>query len=747
MHCRRAKLGFLCFLALLNLDQIAYAQNNQPPGNPPGKCLRPAKEYDGYKVADVRIDSPLGWLFPSVTQRLNELLADPQMPLKKGERFSRDDFYAGFIFLNTNFPALQVNPFNRVAVRLAGPSLADCDEGKRTLIAVYRVYHLGVPDLLTSSFERRDEELATRSVVETPATERLANFFPQPFTGYNRSRDLFGGARLTINQPGDIFDKITLNASGSASSLFARAEMHGSRNFMKGALRHAEWRVGHRYSDTPSDAMRLKESATVGQIAVATRPIGAAGLIVRFGGAVEGGHQQTDADQPRLPPTDLARTGYASGKTFVGATLRAGRLLFERPLELRLKGSYGLQVGNAGEGRRVDYVKQLFDTAAQLRYRLRDHRPLSLETQFTFGSINTPGRLPTPERFFGGNVEQNFIAGESWTIRSQPFIRSIPQSMFARVDQNGPAGGDRFFAVNLTLAATVWGRPLTPSEILNDDEFTGVVELALSASQSEIESSYVSKSPELREIARQVVPMEGQLKDAQQDLDDLQEAARQLGDQEPGPAILRQIALCRADLRSVTTSVTAVAQKLEKNSLDRADVRILLVGIPDLAPPRPSRIEKLNKSLGALAGLADLPVSGVIADKIKSLQTLGARLEAAREILARDFTNKLEKPGSTVVAAAKQQAEKDMRYPRRVLNELLYEANLIGVSPVLVFDAARLQQRGSTAGDVRYALGGGLRLSIVSVDLTVGYAWNLRPKPWEGRGALIFTMAVSNLFR
>src|SRR5262249_12674997 len=343
---------------------------------------------------------------------------------------------------------------------------------------------------------------------------------------------------------------------------------------------------------------------------------------------------------------------------FVGATLRADRLLFERPLELRLKGSYGLQIGNTGEGRRVDYVKQLFDTAAQLRYRLRDHRPLSLETQFTVGSINTLGRLPTPERFFGGNAEQNFIAGESWVIRSQPFIRSIPQSRFARVDQNGAAGGDRFFAINLTLAATVWGRPLTPSVILNNDEFTRKVEFELNTAQDAIENSYVSKSPELREIARQVVLMEDQLKDAQRDLDDLQEAGRQLGDQEPGPAILRQIALCRADLSSVTASVTAVAKKLEKNSLDTSDARILLAGVP----PRPSRIERLNKSLGTLAGLANLPVSGVIADKIKSLVTFGARLESAREILARDFTNQLVKPDSTVVTEAKRQAEKDMRY-------------------------------------------------------------------------------------
>ena len=33
------------------------------------------------------------------------------------------------------------------------------------------------------------------------------------------------------------------------------------------------------------------------------------------------------------------------------------------------------------------------------------------------------------------------------------------------------------------------------------------------------------------------------------------------------------------------------------------------------------------------------------------------------------------------------------------------------------------------------------------VDLTAGYAWNPNRKPWEPRGAMLFTMEVSNLFR
>jgi hypothetical protein len=75
------------------------------------------------------------------------------------------------------------------------------------------------------------------------------------------------------------------------------------------------------------------------------------------------------------------------------------------------------------------------------------------------------------------------------------------------------------------------------------------------------------------------------------------------------------------------------------------------------------------------------------------------------------------------------------------------EANLIGISPVLLLDAARIWQRGMGSGDTRYGLGGGVRMSIVSFDITAGYAWNLGRLPGERRGAWIVKFELSNLFR
>jgi hypothetical protein len=64
-----------------------------------------------------------------------------------------------------------------------------------------------------------------------------------------------------------------------------------------------------------------------------------------------------------------------------------------------------------------------------------------------------------------------------------------------------------------------------------------------------------------------------------------------------------------------------------------------------------------------------------------------------------------------------------------------------------MFDSARLWQSGLPAGDVRYAGGMGLRFSLVNLDLTAGYSWTVGTKPGEGRGALLLTFGVSNLFR
>src|SRR5207237_865360 len=115
--------GFVCLLALSPLSSLASAQNNRA-----GKCTEALERYEGYTVREVRIDSPLGWLFGSVDQQLTEILSDPSLPIQQGRAFHRADLTDSFIKVKDSFPELQVSPFTRIAVRIARLSIENCDE-------------------------------------------------------------------------------------------------------------------------------------------------------------------------------------------------------------------------------------------------------------------------------------------------------------------------------------------------------------------------------------------------------------------------------------------------------------------------------------------------------------------------------------------------------------------------------------------------------------------------------------------
>ncbi|MCA1573976.1 MAG: hypothetical protein LC770_05445, partial [Acidobacteria bacterium] len=51
-------------------------------------------ERGSYTIHEVKIDSPLGWLFGSVDQKLKDITSDPEMPIKKPS-LSEDRFRCG----------------------------------------------------------------------------------------------------------------------------------------------------------------------------------------------------------------------------------------------------------------------------------------------------------------------------------------------------------------------------------------------------------------------------------------------------------------------------------------------------------------------------------------------------------------------------------------------------------------------------------------------------------------------------
>jgi hypothetical protein len=79
---------------------------------------------------------------------------------------------------------------------------------------------------------------------------------------------------------------------------------------------------------------------------------------------------------------------------------------------------------------------------------------------------------------------------------------------------------------------------------------------------------------------------------------------------------------------------------------------------------------------------------------------------------------------------------------------LTRELNLIAISPVFMFDAAKIGAKTSPGGNrTRYGVGTGVQVSIVSLDVRLGYSFNVHRQTSDSRGAFVFSLSVSDLLR
>ena len=676
-------------------------------------------EAHGFSVRHLRIDAPLAWI-AGVEVRLDDVLS--KVPLKEGSAFTASAYNDGFIVISRSFPELKVNPSSRIAMRLERPSLTNCDPDTKEIDVVYHVYTIGFSPYLTRVFESPRDEVA-RSVADSRETKTLSRFFVQPFLDYDQSRNVNAGTHLRIDAATPLFNSIDVDASGSSTALDFGFALRGSRSFSSHAMSFAEWNVEYRYLRDPGPNIRFDEAVLSAQFVGATRALGNAGLILRFGAGIEGGHKQSNIPVAVLPDQNVQSAPYGAVKLFGGASFRSGRHSF--------KGSYGVELGGAGESIGLDYVKQIVDVAYETRFLVAVHRPISLETQFTAGTINTINELPASARFFGGNVDSNFLATPSWSVRSQPFIRSFSPNGLNRPGSGVlGVGGDRFFSANVTFAATVWGIPMVPRQILNDPDFASAFDLSLSSAESVLINEYVAESSEFLSIAARVRNVPPLLEQIRQAVATVENAPRT-------PEIDEQLDEVRLQLSTVDELSQSILTDLEQGRGRTASVRTLAVGFPTRTPPVASYLEELSAETVSLANLSG-------ASAAEALRRSASELDTLRRSMAEAFRS-LE--GSTQWTAAQKRAQLDMRYPRQVVSQLTREANLIGISPVAIFDAARISLKSGRNPEVRFALGAGLRVSIVSLDVTVGYAWNLRRRIGEPSGAVLFTMELSNLFR
>jgi hypothetical protein len=687
-------------------------------------------EHEGYTVNSLRISTGLAWL-PAVQRSLEPILQ--AVPLKQrqlapgGEvvdpgRFTAAAYFEGEQVIEKSFPELQASPQLRFAGRLSRPSLQNCDATKKTIDVVYRVYTLGLPTFNTLVFEGQPRSLSS-AVPANQSTALLSKVQIQPQIGYNAARKTFGGTSVSGRFQNPVVQNASGEILGSSQSLTADAEVSGSHENLHSQLANVEWKLRYIHSDLPLAENASSQNVMTGQMLLGTAPRTARELIFRFGGALEGGNKQTNFAPGAVATTDLASSAYGATKAFVGSSFRIGRHSFKQ--------SYGVKLGGAGA--RLDFAKQLVDVEQRLRFYPASHRALTIDTAATFGRIDIFGQLPVSERFFGGNTEQNFTANDSWVIRSTPTMRSFAENQFLFRSPAGVTMGDRFFSANATVAFNVWRYPLVPSEIENDRDFRSKLDTIVSGAEAVLTSEYIADTDEFKKTAEQL-PMLAEL------MVRVNEQLKQFQKSEDTSIV--------DALDEAFSAAKHVDEKLAKSVQDNNDGNLSIADIQALAGMEPEEAgaePDLSYLLDLASAIDDLKAAMSDSDAgAGQLGMLGQQVRDAEATLYRTFVTAVH---SSSAKKAEERAKRDMVYSRRVVGEVFDTANLVAVSPVVMFDAGQIWESRQGGTGIRYGLGPGIKVSLFALDFTAGYSWNVHRRPGEGGGAFVVNLVVADIFK
>lgn len=671
--------------------------------------------HGDYQVREVRIESPLDF-FQAVSKSLDEIKAS--LPLQPDSIFSATKASAGRALINDQLKAddKYLDQSLRVIVVIGRVENCKEDASPHQLDLVYRVFTSNYNSYLSHLFESRQLEIerpATTAATSSETSSAKSSLLVKPNVSYNRTRGLFGGMNVVAQMPGGIFDSLSFSASGSTTSNEEELELSGTREPQGSIFSRFEYSLGYRHSDIPAGTNRLREGRLQAQFFAATQPLGAREVVGRFGVSLEGGNQQTELQPAIVAGNNLTSSGYGSLKAYAGATASGKRY--------SLTASYGLQLGTEGASASVAFAKHIVDMGATAQFWLKEdapgavHKPVNIEAQATGGIINRSGLLPVAERFFGGNASSDFISNDTWKIRADPFIRSIPQNRLNSAATLGPIGGSSFFSINLTVSKPIWGRPIIPREMAADPDFFPAVDAAKNTARETLITTYKNNVEGFQAFINNLQPVRADAEHLQSIINSLPSNIDE--DSDLGGAI--------EDARDDIAII---------NNFFRLDKSDMPSRLDNFIKVNTSVMSMLVEHLGALGDELDTSGLPAPAQQVKEL----------KQSVANKQSTLLAQLNSIDFSEAVRQADEVMNSINPVLDTFIKELNIYSISPVAVFDAARIwPDRFGT----RYGIGGGVRLSLVNFNVTLGYAVNPHPRFQEGRGAFFFSMDVTDLFR
>ena len=592
-----------------------------------------------------------------------------------------------------------------IRISLVMTSVENCSSGQLDLL--YTVLTTQLAPVLSRTFESYQlEKFAPERTAGIDAEINRWRFSPS--IAYDRSEQLSGGARLEYRSGNPLanylpFGSLMIDGRASARMHDFSAALSGSVVRVAEWLEWAEWQLNYLNTSNPTDQSSLRQNRFAAQSSAMTRPLGSVQLPLRFGGQLEGGTLRSHFAGSELAHNTVDGSGYGSVKFYLGTTARLDRNVFAL--------SYGLEVGSTRPGSEVGWLKHIADVAHDVSFPVGDHRSLDIESRLTAGIIQIPGSIPASARFYGGNREEPFMPGDNWNIRSNPVIRSIPANRFSQTE-NGQ-GGTRFISYNMTAGIPIWRRPLVPSELSHDSEFTDELNGQLQTATSLLQPDYAAKDLHFQRVTTR-------LDELQSSLDKLQAlvSAAQLSAPE---AFGQQLKVCVSAINTAKRRAQAAVQS--RGAAQYGDVSTLLT-----VNETEDRLNKVHSA--CLQGL-NSPQDVQITAAAESVEEIHSEMEKEFALIDQSVASK--------------QAESEMSYVKRTLNSILYEMNFLSLGPMLMFDVAHMGPAGSKLG-TRYGIGGGLRFTLVShVDFTVGYAANPKRITGEAPGAFFFSMRFKDL--
>jgi hypothetical protein len=699
------RLGFLAYLAAMAL---AYPACGLAEGaasvTPVGSCSEKPDFYSAhnFQVAQVNLHSPFDYL-RFVRSEMADALGDTG--LKTGVGFRADDVVAGSRRIKERLNATAGGSELRFTIDVVIAELENChpEVSPPTLEVTYKVFTSWFPARFAPTFESRSKERSDPDQAAGVSHWRT-RFIPA--VDYNRTTALAGGGALSIAAP---FGSLGIEGRASASSTSVSAANLIHHNWRSGWLRNLDWRTGYAYSDSPFDGGRVKRARLFTQFSLETDPSGA--RVFRFGGAISGGHDQGFLNVSSPPANTSLGNPEIDTKIYVGTSGTRGRQSF--------KASYGFEIGKGTAGTDIDFRKHVVDAAYDVRFLVADHRAISMETRFGAGVIENLGSVPLSERFFGGNAEQDFLAGDSWRIRSGPYVRSIPQNRLSRLGPDEPFGGENFYSMNFTASFPVWHRPLLPDEMRANSDFRPLLDGQIRSAGTTLRQYWKSKDPHATAAVN------------------------------AGKGISDEIGGIRTKFSSVEDSVPeAIREQFED-----CDFQVTIAEGLSAEASDNSQQATDAKRFNAVTSL-------VAAGDDGSLDSVSSCLVDLKSLLGEDFvTATLTELGRLQTAVrgqisqidndlANRKANRDLRFIGSTVDTLVDETNFLSLSPTVLFDFGRIgPQQDSAGGGTRFGIGAGMRFALLdTLRFTAGYAFNPSPKPWEGRGAAFFSMEITSLF-